>query len=61
MHALEKIKGSFKTEVTATERGGQGFCDDSAKALEYYIKSVTMGEEGSKYVQNCVTSFMDDP
>ena len=25
------------------------------------LKSVTMGEEVSKIIKNCVTSFMDDP
>ncbi len=38
---------------------GHGFCDSSTKAS--VIKSVTMGGGGSKNVQNCVTSFMDDP
>ena len=39
---------------------GQGFRDDITKAL--VIKRVTMGGgEGSKIVQNCVTSFMDVP
>ena len=34
--------------------GGQGFSNDSTKAL--VIKSVTMGG-----VKNCAKSFMDDP
>ena len=38
--------------------GGQGFCDDSTRAL--VMKSVTMGEKGLNIFQNCVTSFMDD-
>ena len=38
---------------------GQIFCDDSTKA--FVIKSVTMGEEVSNIVQNCVISFTDDP
>jgi hypothetical protein len=41
-------------------RGGQGFCDNSTKAI--VLKSVTIwGGGGSKNVKNCVTSFMDDP
>ncbi len=35
------------------------FCDNSTKAS--VIKSVMIGEGGSKHVQSCVTSFMDDP
>ena len=38
---------------------GQGFGDDSCKALE--IKIVMLGGgRGSKIVKSCVTSFMDD-
>ena len=42
-----------------TVSGGPEFCDDSANAL--VLKSVMVGEVGSKMVQNCVTSFTDDP
>jgi hypothetical protein len=41
------------------EGGGQGFYDISPKAS--VSKSVTMEDGSSKYVQNCVTSFMNDP
>ncbi len=37
----------------------QRFRDNSIKAL--VLKSVTMGRRGVKIIQNCVTSFMDDP
>ena len=45
------------------------FCGNSVKVFvktalvkDLVIKSVTMGEGGGlKSVQNCVTSFMDDP
>ena len=51
-------KGSSTNNVTVIGGGGgQGFCDGSTKAL--VIQSVTMGV--SKIVENCVTSFMDDP
>jgi hypothetical protein len=39
--------------------GGQGFCDKGTKAL--VMKSVTIWKGMSKNVQNCVTSFIDDP
>ena len=38
---------------------GQGFCDDSNEVL--VIKKHDDGGMGLKVVQNCVTSFMDDP
>ena len=38
---------------------GQGFCDDSIMVL--VTKCMTRGEAELKIVQNCVTSFMDDP
>ncbi len=39
--------------------GSQGILDNSTNA--FVVKSVTMGGVGSKHVQNCMTSFMDDP
>ena len=45
--------------MTSRPYEGQGFCDDSTKAL--VLKTVTMGEEVSKIVRNCMTSFMHDP
>ena len=41
--------------------GSQGFRDDSTMAL--VMKSVIMagGARGVRFVQNCVTSYMDDP
>ena len=47
--------------TSRSKRGGRGqrFCDDSTKAL--VIKRVTVGGGGSKFVRNCVMSFMDDP
>ena len=49
--------------MTSRSLGGgvQGFCDDRTKAL--VMKRVTddWGRGGSKIIQNCVTSFMDDP
>ena len=38
---------------------GQGFCDDSTKALG--IKRGTRRQVGQKLFHNCVTSFMNDP
>jgi hypothetical protein len=53
-------KGPPTNDVTAVgRRGYQGLCDNITKAL--LLKSVTMGEGVSKIIQNCVTSFMDDP
>ena len=51
-----KSKGSSINDVTTLGGMGQVFCDDSTKAS--VIKRVTIGGRG---VQNCVTSFMDDP
>ena len=56
---LGNIKGSYINEITAIEEGFQGFFDDSTKALE--LRGVTMEEGVSEIVQNCVTSFMDEP
>ena len=54
------IKGSSINDVTVlVGGGGQGFCDDSTKTL--VVKRVTMEGGVSKIVQNCVTSFMDNP
>ena len=47
--------------MTSRSKGerGQGFCDDSTKAL--VIKNTTMGEGGGlKIVLNVLMSFMDD-
>jgi len=41
------------------ERGYQGFCDNSIGA--YIVIRVAMREEASKIIENCLTSFMDDP
>ena len=49
----------FDPPSSPSLRGGQGFCDNSTKAL--VINTVTMGEGGSKIVQNCMTLFMDEP
>jgi hypothetical protein len=47
-------------DVTVLWEGeGQGFYDNFTKAS--VKKSVTRGEGVSIKVQNCVTSFMDDP
>ena len=46
-------------DVTVLGGGGQGFRDNSTKAL--VITHATMGDGGSKIVQKCVTSFVDDP
>ena len=52
-------KVSSINDVTALKGGSQVFCNDSTKAS--LLKSVTIkGLRGSKIVQNCVTSFMDD-
>ena len=61
MHSFEyETKGSSINDVTVLGgRGYQGFRDDSTIAL--VIKSVTMGDGVSKIIENCVTSFMDDP
>ena len=45
-------------DVRVLREGGQGFRDDRSKAV--VIKRVAIGGRGSKNVQNCVTSFMDD-
>ncbi len=46
-------------DVMVRGGGGQGLCDNNTKPS--VIKCVTMGGGGSKNVQSCVTSFMDDP
>ncbi len=54
------LKGSSINDVTALGvRGSQGFYDNSNKALG--LKAWRWGEEVSKIIENCVTSFMDDP
>ena len=53
------IQGSSINDVTGVGGGSQGFCVNCTKVS--IIKSVTMGEGGSKNVIYCVTSFMDDP
>ncbi len=47
--------------MTSQSYGGgvQGFCDNSTKAS--VMKKVQRKGEGSKNVQNCGTSFMEDP
>ena len=60
-----ETKGSFINDVTVLGGRGQWFCDNSRKAL--VIKPVKIGEGCRgvggvvKILQNCVTSFMDDP
>ena len=51
--------GSSINDVKVLGGGDQGFCDNSTRAL--VIKRMTMGGGGSKIVQNCVMSSMDDP
>ena len=51
-------KGSSINDVTVLGRV-KDFVTAVLKAL--VIKSVTVGGGGSKIVQNCVTSFKDDP
>jgi hypothetical protein len=52
--------GAVHNDVTALGgRGYQEFCDKSTKVL--LLKGVTMGVGVSKIIENCVTSFMDDP
>jgi len=53
----EKSKGSSVSDVTTLGGGVSKNCYDSTKALQ----GVTMGEGMSNSVQNCVTSFMDEP
>ena len=48
-------KGSFINDVTVSGEGVM-FCNDSTEAS--VMKIVT---RGSKIVQNCVTSFVEDP
>ena len=57
-------KGSFIYDILALGGGGQGFCDDSTKAI--VTQSVMMGgglqkvlKICSKFAQNCVTSYKD--
>ncbi len=52
-------KGSSINNVTVVGGRGQEFCDNSTKAS--VIKSLTIGGRGVKNVQNCATSFKDDP
>ena len=53
------LKGLSTNDVTDLGgEGGQGLCNDSTKAL--VIKCMTMGRGGSKIVQNCVTSLLND-
>ena len=51
--------GSFMMSSRPYGGGGQVICYDSATAL--ILKKVTMRGGVSKIVQNCLTSFMDDP
>jgi hypothetical protein len=51
-----------RPEMTSRSLRGrrQAICDNSIKAS--VIKNVTLGGEGgSKNVQNCVTSYIDNP
>ena len=57
----KRPEGSYRNDVTVLGGEGQGFCDDTSKAL--VIKSVMRGRTGkrkSKIIQYGVTSFMDD-
>ncbi len=57
---LLRCQGSSINDVTVIRgEGGQGFC---ATVLRLQKKKyLTMGVEGSNNIQNCVTSFMNDP
>ena len=44
-----------------SEREGVNEFVMTAGTKALVIKGVTMGEGGVKIIQNCVTSFMDDP
>jgi hypothetical protein len=42
--------------------GGQRFCNDITKCnVVFSYKKLDTGEGGTKNVQNCMMSFMDDP
>jgi hypothetical protein len=56
--SLLKHLTSKRSSINDHRGGSQGFSDNSTKALG--IKSVTKGR-GAKNIQNCMTSFMDDP
>ena len=52
----------FKNDFTPVGGGGSDVCEIMFEALSKtgnFI--VTEGERGSENLQNCVTSFMDDP
>ena len=51
--------GSSINDIMVLGGRDQGFCDDISKAL--VMECMMMGGGGSKIVQNCVASFMDDP